>query len=462
MSPMELVELILSETEPLQRDRGDRLPLIHWHARALEADDARLEEIIRDLDARGIGFFSLWETGTSRESSLALALRVAAIQKRLGLPVIVFANGPMHMFFNGEESTAHVDDEGKPFFDDSFGGTKMGCPFALEQRIAPMRKGMESFVQAYVERDLPIDIAFADWEIDGPIEWNDAWKNSKRCRRCREHIPDIDDFAAFQKALRAIRSRLQKEVLAEPILSAFPKALVGNYGVYPNDGYRYWLDYYEHEDFPEGVALKTDGGARYRPWADEFKDTGFTFAMPVVYTWSRCYRWYDDENTDWRWFTNMLLNATNAGKSTSPNIPIISWIHHAIIWESGKSSEDVVQFSTEKYKELLWHMLLRGCDAFALWCTNQEVDFETRPLHEVYAESLEWREFLDRGQPVSFEVPRGAGPVVSGLRLGDRMLVRRTDFGDPSAPASITVGGKTLPVPSAPGVCRVIGLSSSP
>jgi hypothetical protein len=53
---------------------------------------------------------------------------------------------------------------------------------------------------------------------------------------------------------------------------------------------------------------------------------------------------------------------------------------------------------------------------------------------------------LDRGQPISFDVPREPRTVVSGLRLGNRVLVRRTDFGrllgDNSRPITLTLNAE--------------------
>ena len=84
-------------------------------------------------------------------------------------------------------------------------------------------------------------------------------------------------------------------------------------------------------------------------------------------------------------------------------------------------------------RELLWHLLLRGHDTFFLWCVASELPREIALMHEVYAAALEHRGFLERGTPVNFDVPARPGPVVSGLRLGGRVLVRRTDFGAETA-----------------------------
>ncbi|HOQ28640.1 MAG TPA: hypothetical protein PLH36_07860, partial [Armatimonadota bacterium] len=60
--------------------------------------------------------------------------------------------------------------------------------------------------------------------------------------------------------------------------------------------------------------------------------------------------------------------------------------------------------------------------------------------------------------PFTFHVPPKPGPVVSGLRLGNRVLVRRTEFDDTPGPVSLKIDGKTLAVPRAPGRCQVLTL----
>ena len=458
MTKAELVALVLRETKPLRFPRARRLPLYVWQCRDVPSDDdAETERILLDLDSRGIAAVSSWDS-SNREQTLGRSLRVGALQKKLGLRVNVDANLCMHTFFNGDERTAHVTETGGAFFDDSFGEAKMGCPFALDFRYEAIKEQIEYFVGAYKERDIPIDFIFADWEIDGPIEWNKAWENSRRSKRCRQNIPDIEDFTAFQKTLRTIRSDMQKRVFADTGLSYFPDALVGNYGVYPHDGYRYWIDYYEDKEVPKWVPHKADQKAKYRQWSDEFSPAGYTIAMPVFYTWSWSFKWYDFADPDSRWFYNLLLTVTNACNSTPENIPIIGFVHFTTIWDPCPVDPQVKQFSAEKYKELLWHMFLRGCDGLFLWCLDEETAQEIRPLHEVYAASLEYRDFLDHGDPISFDVPSKPGPVVSGLRLEDRLLVRRTDFTETRSEVTITVVGKEVPIPRMDGVCQVIEL----
>lgn len=449
------IQVVLDVTKPLEFDRGDRLPLYLWQAmNPGPLDDKTAEELVRKLNERGVGLISSWDPGNLGKS-LTESRTIARAQKKLGLRVNINANRCLYSFFNGDERTAHIDDEGKPFWDTSFGKRKMGCPFALNFRRSFIRDQLEYFVKVFQRAGLHVDFIFADWEIDGPIEFNEAHAASKRCRRCRQNIKNIDDFDQFQKALRKLRSELQRQVYAEPVKMNFPQALVGNYGVYPHNGYRYWYDYYEY--YVDGQPYQADQHAKYRKWYHEFSETGYTFAMPVVYTWRRIFDWYDYANTDYRWFYNMLLVASNAGQHTLAEIPIISFVHWHTI-ESKPSVGKAKQLSQDKYRELLWHMLLRGTDTFFLWCGRQEAAKEIQLVHQVYAEAQQYGRFLSRGTPINFSVPRQPGTVISGLKLADRVLIRRTDFKKSQGPVEITVGNTKIKIAAATKRCQIVSL----
>jgi len=463
------IQTVLDATEELKYDRAGRLPLYLWQAMdpgLLEQETA--EELVRKLDKRGIGLITSWDPN-NREDSLAASLTVARAQKRLGLPVNINATKCLYWFFNGDERTAHIDDQNQPFWDESFGPPprlasadagagkrRMGCPFALDFRRPYIAKQLEYFVRAFNQAGLDVGFIFADWEIDGPIEFNEAHAASKRCRRCRDNIENIDDFEEFQKVLRKLRCELQREVYAEPIKKNFPKTLVGNYGVYPHGGYRYWYDYYEY--YVDGQPALADQKAKYRKWYHEFPETGYTAAMPVIYPWGRIFDWYDYADTDYRWFYNMLLEASNAGQHTPASVPIISFVHWHTI-KSDSSAGQVQQFSEEKYQELLWHMLLRGTDTFFLWCRKDEAAKEIQLVHQVYAQAQQYGEFLSKGLPINFSVPKQPTTVISGLRLKDRVLIRRTDFKQSDDPVEIGIVDQRIKIWPAPGRCQIVLLN---
>jgi hypothetical protein len=454
-----VIDTVLANAQPLQYARADRLPLYVWALVGVGTDDDDpARQRLRQLDERGIAVLSAWDH-TDRSESLAQGLRVAALQGELGLPVNVNANRLLHRFCNGDPRTAHVTDAGEPFFDRSFApDVAMGCPLRLRFRYPEIAARVLSFARAYQEAGCQVDFIFADWEIDGAIEWNGAWESARNCRHCRTHIPDVDDFRAFQRAVRELRSEMQRETFVRPLQSIFPDATIGNYAVYPHDGYRYWYDYFE--TYVDGAPHRVDGRARYRAWYPEFPLTGYTCAMPVVYTWYPTYHWYDLPNPDYRWFYNMLLVASNAGAHTPVGVPIIPFVHWHTTSPPPTPDPAVRQFSERGYQELLWHMLLRGADTFFLWCVPRELAHEVRLLHQVYADALRYAEFLNRGEPVTFDVPKTEGAVLSALRLGDRLLVRRTDFVDHPEPVSLSIGDRAIDVPRQEGECRILTLPS--
>ena len=135
------IRVVLENTKPLEFPRGNRLPLYVWPIMGSlsKLDDTQARQVISQLNDRGIAMCVNWSIG-AKEKSLAEGLRIGAIQQKLGLRVNVNANACLYSFLHGDERTFHVDEEGKKFYDDSFGGRKMGCPFALRFRYPAMKE----------------------------------------------------------------------------------------------------------------------------------------------------------------------------------------------------------------------------------------------------------------------------------------------------------------------------------
>ncbi len=103
-------------------------------------------------------------------------------------------------------------------------------------------------------------------------------------------------------------------------------------------------------------------------------------------------------------------------------------------------------------------MLLKGTDTFFLWCGRQEAAKEIQLVHQVYSEAQQYGEFLSNGKPIYFSVPKQPGAVISGLKLADRVLVRRTDFKKTTEPVEITINNRRIKVGVAPGRCQIISI----
>jgi hypothetical protein len=448
---------LLKKLTPLSNNRGDRELLYQYSIGDLSSlSDRDKEMIIGELAKRGVGVITFWRPGKEMETCIEEGIRIAKIQEKSGLSVVVDASKLLYGFYDKTPSTSHVNREGITYSDSSFAGIWMGCPFTVQNQVPIITSRVTAYVEAYRAAGVNIDIVTADWEIDGPLEWNDAWINSKKCVLCQANIANIQDFSAFQATIRSLRSNLLKKSFTQPVLQRYPEALITNYATYPNDGWRYWYDYYESPQ-RELPNIK-DQQALYRPWYDEFTETGFTMAMPVVYTWYPIFNWYPDYRADYRWFYNMLKVGTNAGKSTPQGIPIATFVHWHITAPPDNPDSDVKQMSKDSYQELLWHLLLRGHDIFFSWCMRDEIAVEMSLLQEVYNNSLEYNSWIQSGRPVFFEVPIREGSVISGLRVNDQILVRRTDFKDNIKPIKCTIDGRLLLVPYKPGECQIISL----
>lgn len=455
-------ELAVANTEPLTQPQGHRPPLFFWTPDLpAAATDAALETALKALQARGIALYHRW--GGTPETTLATYGRVGLLQQKLGMPVAVDGTGVANGFYTSDPALSHLDKDGKPFRDTSL-MWQPGCPFAVQARYAEKAKQATAFAQAYKDAGITIDYWAADWEFDGPNEWKDGWNAAKRCTRCRAKIPTIDtDFLAFQKAVRQVRSEMQAEGFVQPLCAVFPAVKIGNYAMNPHDGHRYWWDFYEEKAagqpfVVDGVPYVKEQNALYRPWADEFAAAGYTVAMPVIYTWFGIYNAYTFDAKPYRWFYGMLREVSSAAKNTPATVPQIPFVHWSTTNPPKTLPDGFVPMDEALYRDLLWHALLRGADSFAMWCGGNEVAVEVKPVQRVYAESLAFNEFIEKGTPVVFDVPAQPGPVVSALQLGRKLLVRRTDFTDTTEPVTLKVGTATVAIPCRPGVTFVVDL----
>jgi hypothetical protein len=454
---------IIDAVPPLPRPQGKRPPLFLWSPDLpAGASDEQLEATLRALQARGLSPFLRWHH--DRAASMRHIERVATILKRIGMPVVIDATPISLGLFPPSGDLSHRAADGSRFRGSGLAWDP-GCPFAIGAVNEGVRGGMDAYAKAHADAGVPLDYWISDWELDGPNEWKQNWTLARKCVTCREKIPDIDtNFTAFQAAVRTLRSEMQRKNFVEPVVARFPGVKIGNYAMNPHDGHRYYWDYYEEDAFgkpnlTDGIPYRRDQGAIYRPWwAGEFEASGYTLAAPVMYPWYHLFLNYDFTDIDYRWFYGILLEASSVGRHTPAGTPLVPFIHWGPVVAFEKPEDQPAGFaglSEEKYRELLWHLLLRGVDSFIPWAPGDEPR-ELKPVHAVYAESLEYPEFFEHGTPVVFAVPDRPGTVVSALKANGRLLVRRTDFVPDEKPVSILVDGREIAVPAAPGRCQVL------
>lgn len=189
---------------------------------------------------------------------------------------------------------------------------------------------------------------------------------------------------------------------------------------------------------------------------DSFTASGFTMAMPVVYTWYPTYSRYPEYGADYRWFYNMLKIGSNAGENTPSGIPLATFVHWDTTAPPDNPDGSVKQMSKEAYKELLWYLLLRGHDMFFSWCLKEELIEEMELLQQVYNESLPFTNWLKSGRPVIFDVPVKESVVISGIKFENKLLIRRTNFKKDKKPVTIKIDGKDIQVPDKPNSVQIL------
>jgi hypothetical protein len=207
--------------------------------------------------------------------------------------------------------------------------------------------------------------------------------------------------------------------------------MVGNYAVYPHNGVRYWYDYFEEVPTDPAIPVIQEHSAIYRKWVNEFTESGYTVAMPVIYPWYRQFDWYHFDNSDFRWLFGLLKVGANAAESTPASIPSIPFVHWHTTTPPEKPSPHVIQLSAEKYQSLLWHLMLRGHDSFFLWCLPDELSQEIKLIHEVFAQSLAISDCLIHGTPIHLEIPSSLANVKSELRYKMISVTHTTNFIQP-------------------------------
>ena len=138
------IQTVLEHTQVLDvTNHTPKWPLFVWpiHGALEEVNHAMTLEALTQLKQRGIAYSVRWNPH-DREKSIQEALRIGKMQKALGMVVSVDATQCLYALFDGSVKTAHLDQNGNPFWDTSF-SPKLGCPFALEHRIPVIKERIE-------------------------------------------------------------------------------------------------------------------------------------------------------------------------------------------------------------------------------------------------------------------------------------------------------------------------------
>lgn len=415
--------------KPMRNKPDGRLPLLLWNDPVPRNDqavawrqDGRLRKAIDDLWARGIALTP--ELGTGHNTTNA-AWATALTLKEAGLPVHVLYHSGMKCAPYTHSPKIKGPSPWNEKGELTWTGEKLWPIFPLYDRgdisnsVAFYRQWMKSFKEAGIE----VAAVWTDYEgLPGP--YNFAYEAQKMDAARTNYPPGaLDSETSFFQYVMELRVRILSEAIADPVHEIFPRALVGNYNESESSAAYPYVGGFG-QVLPPGTIGRLNA------------------LMPAVYASTKALsRYY---NLDWPinqsdvdnvFFVSLLRTVSSSLANKKPGQVAVPFVAPACV--TGGGARYQMTMSTDFFRELLRHALLRGADSFYVYnegyqdkpdiIMSPQRSFETvEATRQAYDEMLAYREFLDYGKPMNFEVPamRTRGVVWSGLRLDDRCLVR--------------------------------------
>ena len=403
--PFSWYDCILEKIPPLKNSRGSRWPLISWEGFSFQPQPP---EYYHQLLRRGLTQHIRLEAGMI-ETALAI--------QRAGSPVIAVegGSGPFPAPLAGEPAVwAHQFDTGyRP------SEYVRPCP-AIHTGWAKFADQLRGILGQFRDRGVEVNAAWADWEGD-PLYGDDRFEQARHCQRCRDTLPAqvLESEAVFTNYTTRKFYELFGTYYVAPVLEFYPKCSVTDWLAQPST--------------PEEPQLGWGGkpGHIYMPpWVTAYNPTAYGAASWVWKSHPRRDR-RDQEHVD-QVYTNLLLRHVSLAGSLAtrwtPEKELIPWVAR---WVTEAPETEFPVMSRPRYREVLRHLWLRGVAGMQVF--NPRIkDFEEMALPEledataIFDEMLLFREFLERGEVLNRGIPRDQdeGSVWSGLRLGDRAVVR--------------------------------------
>lgn len=430
---------LLQRVPPLKHDATGRFPMICIEPFKLTPTDASYNEgkplppeMIRELARRGL---TQWIP--PREKYIPYAL---ALQKE-GAGVIMMEgdafNGP---YGDAPEALHQLPADFKADPDMPPQQKSYPCPLLLDgwrKKADELRVTFGKYKAAGVK----LDAAWLDWESE-PYPGKAQWREAQACSRCRKMFPPgvLDDFERYRAFMFLWRADLYSAYVVAPILETYPGCSVTNWEVVQSSAAHPTPRWSGSSNVPPvGLGM-------------------FTAANPVVYgntawykiNWKAEWNWPLDEAHMDRVYTQVMLgeisgNEANA-RETAPTKQSIPWIDRFC---ADDRDEKIPILSRTRYREILRHCWLRGADGMQIFNPNwfpdrpERVAIVTEEVEDavsVYDEMLAYRPFLERGVTMNVEAPKATdeGPLWSGLRLGDKAVVRAFTQAAHAVPVTIT------------------------
>jgi hypothetical protein len=419
---------LFKTVRPLTKPLNGRFPIFVWNLPTFNysnSDKMRWE--ISELGRRGI---NVWpHIQYSKPETLPDQIKLAKMAQEMGQPIyLVYSDceqpgGQKKLW---PESRMWLP----PRKDGSYGGDKSWpiLPLADSSYAADqMREILKKFKQAGIK----VSGLMSDQE-NLPYPWNGIYSSQKTeaARKYYKNPEVLKNSNTFKQYALNLRAKILREIFVVPLQELWPQAVYGNYGDVLSWGNHPFV-VANNCAFPEGVKI-----------ADKI-------SQPVCYAHTGLLLKNipadmipSQKEVDAIFFHLMLRTASTALINKRPDIFCIPWISKAICHINYEKRVRMLGLSSHLFKEFIRHCFLRGADGFCIYnCGFYKGGYLVSPQRSfesmddtvaVYNELLPYREFLEKGEPMTFDVPHmnWQGGIWSGLALKDKRLIRVASLGN--------------------------------
>lgn len=404
------LQLYLDCLPPLRHARGGRYPMILWRDvghRALSPRQAR--ELLR----RGIA-----QHVPLRRDAIPSALML----QHAGAPVVVMeAHGAAWPYSLLEENDWRLP------VDDPQRLPPLARPQADPTRLDAFVRGADEVrdtLRAFRDAGVTVDAVWLDFEgMPLLLDYDTLLAQPSLAAKLPPEA--MRDRAGFARYRRQLWLSLMSAYLAAPIREVYPEASSTNWVVALSS--------------PQVPVLSWDN------WHHPSVLTLFSATNPVAYGIDTAYRALDgdrqgaDSDAVDRLYMHVLLRQVSADawnrSQLAPRQQSVPWVARRVQDQQGETP----WMSRQRYREALRHLWLRDVDAMQVFNPSNHPDSVLRALAEaqdaqhVYAEMLAFRDLLQNGEVMNYQVPLpdAEGLLWSGLRNERNAVVRLVRLGGP-------------------------------
>ena len=407
--------------KPMQHSLGDRMPLLIWdlpmptEAQSIWArQSGSLRKTIDELARRGVAPTVLVPGGSG---ALALARTISEAHQ----PIFLLNAGPVI------ENTAWRDCGvwvvGK---DATHPGHERRWPCLALANAQAGADWVRQAIEPFKNAGLTVQGMFYDDE-GLPSSDNGIYEAQAQSPQMREHYPPgtFKSRETFNEYVRSLHMELMREVLVDPVHAVFPGASVGEFG--------------ELSSTKENPVMLANG----QPIPPIVCQGDIS--MPALYANNNLLVPFlapgqpmTQEGADQIYLASMLsIFSSTAANAKAEHKKIVPYVGQTV----PDNPSPAVRFGMNNalWHELQFHLWLRGADGMYIFdlgmpggLVTADMSFHSvETVRSVYDQMLGYRDFLDHGQPMNYQVPRmfGDEPIWSGLRLKDRCLIRAFTLG---------------------------------